>query len=81
MNSNAKKELTLKLDTNSSPEDFRIVMAILRLTQNDIAKHFAVTQGAISQAIRNDRFVKKLRERIINYLNLLQSDTKTKEVA
>jgi len=63
------------------PLDLQFKIRRLGLRQRDLKRIFKVTDGAISSAINNDPKLKKLRERIINYLNLSQSNTKTKEVA
>lgn len=65
-------KLTLRLSTESSADDIRVVLAILKLNQEDLSKEFEVSTAAISLAIKNDPSVKKLRERIIEYLNTLQ---------
>jgi len=72
MEQKTRRKLALSLSMSSSPHDINIVLAILSLTQETLAKRLEVTQAAISYAINNDPLMNKLRIRIIDYLNLLQ---------
>ena len=74
MDSKTNRTLRLRLRNDSSPDDFKIVLAILRLTQEDVAKALEpkVTRPAVAFAINNNPLVKKLRKRIILHLNKLQ---------
>jgi len=72
MTLNSTNRLTIKLNSQSSSDEINIVLAILKLTQDDVAKTLKVKQASISMAINNDPLLKKLRERLINHLNSLQ---------
>lgn len=78
----------LRIKKDIAPIDLQYQIKRLSLTQRKLAKHFAVTDGAISGAINNDPLLKSLRIRLIQYLNSLQENkinnlksTNNKEVA
>lgn len=61
-----------ELNQNIAPLDLQYEIKKLLGTQKKCAKHFKVTEGAISGAINNDPLLKSLRIRIIEYLNTLK---------
>lgn len=63
---------SLILLTKASSAEINFVMSILKINQKKLAEGFKLSQAAISQAIKGDPLLKKLRERIIDRLNSLQ---------
>jgi hypothetical protein len=62
-----------RLRNNILPIDLQYEVKRLNLTQRRLASRLKVTEGAISGAINNDPLLKKLRERLIQHLNSLQT--------
>lgn len=76
--------MVIKIKNDVSPIDLQYEIKRRRLNQRYFAKHFNVTDGAISGAINNDPLLKSLRIRIIQHLNSLKNQslksTNNKEV-
>lgn len=88
MSFKTNKRFSIKLDDQSTADDINIVLAILKIVQEDLAKELKVKQASISMAINNKPGMKNIRKRLIQYLNSIQNDktnslktTKIKEVA
>lgn len=64
--------LKLKLTNASTAEDVRVVLAILGKKQEVLANELDVTPAAVSLALANDPWLKKLRHKIIKHLNIAQ---------
>jgi len=64
--------LKLKLTKDSTAEDIRIVLAIMNMNQEALASELKVTPAAVSLALANDPWMKKLRKKIISHLNTAQ---------
>jgi hypothetical protein len=63
---------SLILLAKTSSTEINFVMSSLKINQKKLSKEFEVSQAAISQAISGDPLLKKLRGKIIDYLNTLQ---------
>lgn len=63
----------MKISNVSSGPIIQYHLKTVNLTQEDLAKHFEVTRGAISRAINGDADLRTLRLKIILYIQELQS--------
>jgi DNA-binding MarR family transcriptional regulator len=63
----------IQLTDKSTADDINIVLAILKIVQEDLAKELKVKQASISMAINNKPGMKNIRKRLIQYLNSLQN--------
>ncbi len=73
MAAKSNKTFFLQLTDNSSADEFNIVLAILKTTQENLANVLKVKQASISMAINDKPGMKNIRKRLIQYLNSLQN--------
>lgn len=64
----------IQLTENSTADDINIVLAILKIVQEDVAKELKVKQASISMAINNKPEMNNIRKKLIQYLNSIQSN-------